>query len=121
MGYGSLSPSLSKQHIHTLQLLHLFQTYCSGDPHKADQSSHLPPPLPDRIARDIQARNGPLESLRPTIISVSITASDAQDCIFHVAVMLLFHRFGGLALALALGAVFAKNVAGEDFDLGDEV
>ena len=35
--------------------------------------------------------------------------------------MLIFHRFGELALALALGAVLAQYVAGEDFDLGDEV
>ena len=35
--------------------------------------------------------------------------------------MLLLHRFGGFALALALGAVLAQDVAGEDFNLGDEV
>ena len=35
--------------------------------------------------------------------------------------MLLFHRFGGFALALALGAVLAEDVAGEDFDFRDEV
>lgn len=35
--------------------------------------------------------------------------------------MLLLHRLGELALALALGAVLAEDVAGEDFDFGDEV
>ena len=35
--------------------------------------------------------------------------------------MLLFHRFGGFALTSALGAVFAEDVAGEDFDFGHEV
>lgn len=35
--------------------------------------------------------------------------------------MLLFHRFGELALALTLGAVPAEDVAGEDFDFRDEV
>ena len=35
--------------------------------------------------------------------------------------MLLFHRFGEFALALALGAVLAEDVAGEDFDFRDEV
>ena len=35
--------------------------------------------------------------------------------------MLLFHRLGIFALALALGAVLAEDVAGEDFDFGDEV
>ena len=35
--------------------------------------------------------------------------------------MLLFHRLGIFALAFALGAVLAEDVAGEDFDFGDEV
>ena len=35
--------------------------------------------------------------------------------------MLLFHRLGVFALTLALGAVLAEDVAGEDFDFGDEV
>ena len=35
--------------------------------------------------------------------------------------MLLLHRFGEFTLALALGAGFAEDVAGEDFDFGDEV
>ena len=35
--------------------------------------------------------------------------------------MLLLHRLGGFALTFALGAVLAQDVAGEDFDFGDEV
>ena len=35
--------------------------------------------------------------------------------------MLLLHRLGEFALALALRAVLAEDVAGEDFNLGDEV
>ena len=52
---------------------------------------------------------------------MAITAPDPRDRVFHVAIMLLFHRFGGLALALALGTILAEYATGEDFDLGYEV
>ena len=105
-----------------MQPLHLPQTHRRRDPREADQRAHLLP-HPDRIARNVQARNRPLQRFRPAvlIVPVPVAAPDAQDRVFHVAIVLLFHRLGGFALALALGAVLAEDVAGEDFDLGDEV
>ena len=77
MGALSLSLSLSlKQHIHPVQLLHLPQTHRRRDPDKADQSAHLLP-HPDRIAGNVQAGNGPLESFCLATISIAITAGDA--------------------------------------------
>ena len=105
-----------------MQPLHLPQTHRRRNPREADQSAHLPP-HPDRIARNVQARNRPLQRFRPAVLIIifAVAAPDAQDRILHVAVVLLLHRLGGFALALALGAVLAQDVAGEDFDFGDEV
>ena len=112
----------SKQHIRPLQPLHLPQTHRRRNPREADQRAHLLP-HPHRVARNIQAGNRPLQRLRPAvrIFTVPVAAPDAQDRIFHVAIVLLFHRLGIFALTLALGAVLAEDVAGEDFDFGDEV
>ena len=123
-GYLSLHSCVgpSKQHILSLlQLLHLSQTHRRRDPNEADQSPHLLP-HPDRVASNIQARNRPFQRFRSAVIvSVSIASGDAQDRIFNVAIILFFHRLGGFALPLALGAVLAEDVAGEDFDFRDEV
>ena len=113
---------LSKQHIHPLQLLHLPQAHRRRNPREADQGAHLLP-HPDRIARNVQARNRSLQRFRLAIlvVAVAVAAPDAQDRVFHVAIVLLFHRLGGFGLGFALGAVLAEDVAGEDFDFGDEV
>lgn len=113
---------MSKQHVHPLQLLHLLQTHRGRDPGETDQRAHLLP-HPRRIARDVQTSNRPLQRLGPAVIfPVAVdTARDAQDGVFHVAVVLLLHRLGELALPLALGAVLAEDGAGEDFDFRDEV
>ena len=105
-----------------LQPLHFSQTDRRRDPREADQGAHLLP-HPDRIARHVQAGDGPLQRFGPAVllVPVPVAAPDAQDRVFHVAIVLLFHRLGGFALALALGAVLAQYVAGEDFDFGDEV
>ena len=105
-----------------MQLLHLPQTHRRRNPREADQRAHLLP-HPDRIARNVQAGNRPLQRFRPAIliVPVPVAAPDAQDRVFHVAIVLLLHGLGGLALTLALGAVLAEDVAGEDFDFGDEV
>ena len=105
-----------------MQPLHLPQTHRRRNPREADQSAHLLP-HPDRITRNVQTGNRPLQRFRPAVlvVPVPVAAPDAQDRIFHVAIVLLLHRLGGFALALALGAVFAEDVAGEDFDFGDKV
>ena len=71
----------------------------------------------------MQASNRPLQRFRfaAGCVVPAVAARDAQDCIFHVAVVLLFHRLGGLALTFALATVFAEDVAGEDLDFGHEV
>ena len=102
--------------------LHLPQAHRRRNPREADQRADLLP-YPDRIARDVQAGNRPGQRFRLAVpvVAVGVAAPDAQDRVFHVAIVLLFHRLGGFALAFALGAVLAEDVAGEDFDFGDEV
>ena len=122
-GGEGIAICLSIKRVHApLQPLHLPQTHRRRNPREADQRAHLLP-HPDRIARHVQARNRPRQRFRPAIliVAVAVAAPDAQDRIFHVAIVLLFHRLGGFALTFALGAVLAQNVAGEDFDFGDEV
>ena len=115
-----------QQRLHTLQLVHLFQTDRGRDPDEADERSDL---LlhPDRVAGHVQAGDGSLEGFGAAVVSVAVAVAvavatgDAEDRVFHVAVVLLFHGFGELALALAGGTVLAEDVAGEDLDLRDEM
>ena len=102
--------------------LDLPQAHRGRNPREADQTAHLLL-YPDRIARDVQTGNRPRQRFRPAvpIVAVAVAAPDAEDRVFHVAIVLLLHSLGGFALAFALGAVLAEDVAGEDFDFGDEV
>ena len=103
-----------------MQFLHLLQAHGRCDPREADQRAHLLP-HPGSVARHVQASDGSLQGFRPAVGPVPVAARDAEDRVFHVAVVLFLHGPGGFALALALGAVLAEEVAGEDFDFGDEV